>query len=414
MRTRGSRLKRGFRVLIAPLIVSSLVVGAFGGVLMADAKPKPNYPSWSDVNNAKKSVAKKKAMIAKLHQVIVSLTVQQLALEKVAMAKAEKYNQAKNIEDAMRAKVKVLAKKAKLAAAQADQANTQLGEIASQMYRNGTLGTSMNLFLNASNAGNLLYKLGTQEQLAGQANTIYKRAIQRQNYANAIKAQLVVATKELAVKTAAAEDALAQAQAAADALTAKVNEQKALNLTFTSQLASLEHTAASLEQQRIQGLIEEARQQNGTGPIDEPSLYNVGPPDKAKVEKMIAYASQQLGKPYVLGGMGPRVWDCSGITKAAYASVGIYIGTHSATNQFRTLAQERKLVPLRDAQRGDLMWYTFTQNQFDGDKYHVVIYLGKSSDGTDMILEAANPLRPVRIHYLYHGDLFGYAGRPTA
>ena len=120
-----------------------------------------------------------------------------------------------------------------------------------------------------------------------------------------------------------------------------------------------------------------------------------------------AFAKQQLGERYVLGGMGPNIWDCSGITKASYAAAGTYIGTHSATNQFYNMAGKRRLVPIKEAVRGDLMWYSYVDD-FNGDKYHVVIYLGNG-----MMLEAPNPLRVVRIVPLRYGDLFRYAGRPT-
>ena len=110
----------------------------------------------------------------------------------------------------------------------------------------------------------------------------------------------------------------------------------------------------------------------------------------------------------MLGGMGPSVWDCSGITKASYAAAGIYIGTHSATNQFNTMASERKLVPLTQWQPGDLIWYS-QSSSFNGDKYHVAIYLGG-----EMMLEAPNPARTVRIVPVRYGELFPYAGRPSA
>jgi cell wall-associated NlpC family hydrolase len=53
------------------------------------------------------------------------------------------------------------------------------------------------------------------------------------------------------------------------------------------------------------------------------------------------------------------------------------------------------------------MWYSKVDD-FNGDKYHVVMYLG---DG--MMLEAPNPAREVRIVKLRYGQLFRYAGRPT-
>ncbi len=392
--------------LLALFMVAGLI---FTPISIDSASAKKPYPSQQEVLNARKNVAKKRAMIKKLQGIITSLTYQEVALEKIAMLKAEKYNQAKDAEDAVAAKVKVLQKKVNAASAEANQAQTQLAQIASQMWRNGAAGTSLNLFLNGNKAGNLLYKLGAQEQIAQSSDQIFKVAIQRKQYAKALQLQLKAAKADLAIKTDAAQTALQQAQNAANTLQRKVDEQKSLNVTFTAQLATLENISLSLEAQRVKGLADEARQNdpNAPGPIDAPSLYDVGPPDTNKVAVAVAFAKQQLGEHYVLGAMGPNLWDCSGLTKGSYAAAGIYIGTHSATNQFYNMAAKRRLVPLKDAQPGDLMWYSYTSD-FNGDKYHVVIYLG---DG--MMIESPNPLRVVRIVPLRHGDLFEYAGRPS-
>jgi cell wall-associated NlpC family hydrolase len=109
------------------------------------------------------------------------------------------------------------------------------------------------------------------------------------------------------------------------------------------------------------------------------------------VEAAIWFASQQLGEPYVLGGSGPNVWDCSGLTKTAYANAGIYIGTHSATNQYHTLAARGLAVPVSQAQRGDLLFWGG-----GGDYYHVAIYLGGGR-----ILEAPRDGVPVREWYIW-------------
>lgn len=379
----------------------------FSGLTIQQAMAVPNYPSEQEVIEAQKTVTKKKAMIARIQGIIVDLTVEQVSLERKALLKGEKYNQAKDEERIVAAKVDLLQTKVNSAKAEAETAQKQLAQIASQMWRDGAAGTSLNLFLNSDNAGNLLYKLGAQEKIAQSSDQIYKSAIQRQQYAKSLTDQLKEAEAELAAKSAAAKVALQDAQDAAYELKVKVDEQNALNRTFKSQLVSLERISDSLMQQRIQGLIDEARQNNLPGPIDAPSLYTVGAPNTDKVETAISFGRQQLGERYVLGGMGPDIWDCSGITKKSYEVAGTYIGTHSATNQFYNMAGKRRLIPIKEAVRGDLMWYSYTDD-FNGDKYHVVMYLG---DG--MMLEAPNPNRTVRVVPLRYGDLFRYAGRPT-
>jgi cell wall-associated NlpC family hydrolase len=391
-------------------MVAATVFGLlFSQLAVAPSQAAPNYPSWADVQNAKKKVAAKKALIAKLEAIIADEAAKSAALGKIALIKGEAFNQAQSAVDQVAAKVKSLQTQVQAATNEATQAKTQLGQIAAQMYRNGAGGTTMNLLLNPGKASSLLYKLGAQDKVAQKNDTIYQRAIEKAKYAASLSSQLKVAKDELAVKAADARAKFAVAQSAANVVQAQVDRDNALNKTFYQQLASLQNTSADLERQRAEGLAAEARQNAGTSEPDAPELYTVGPPNDSQVQTAINFAKGHLGEAYVLGGMGPSVWDCSGITKAAYAAAGVYIGTHSATNQFLTLAQARKLVPVKDAVAGDLMWYTLAGTPFDGDKYHVVIYLGGG-----MMLEAPNPARTVRIVPLRYGELFPYAGRPTA
>ena len=104
-------------------------------------------------------------------------------------------------------------------------------------------------------------------------------------------------------------------------------------------------------------------------------------------DRIVGFARAQIGDPYVFAAAGPDSWDCSGITLGAYGSVGIPIGVHSATAQYRTAAQQGDLVPVAEAKPGDLLFYS----DGGGDMYHVTIYSG---DG--MMIEAPYPGRDVR------------------
>lgn len=391
------------------LIIGALALGLIASTaVVAPSWAVPSYPTAAEVAAAKKKVSTKKAMIKRLEAIIQDLTDKADAAEKTAQIKGEVYSQAKDIYDQKAAQVASLQSQADAAMAQANQATTQLGQIAAQMMRDGTGGTSLNLFLNANKASNLLYQLGAQEKLAQTSNTIYQRSIQKQKYAQSLADELQAAKIELEAKKKVAQAAYDEAQTAANTAQGLVNENVKLNKTFYAQLAILQNTSAELERQRAEGLAAERRQQAGSAKMDAPELYTVGDANAAKVDVALAFMRAQLGERYVLGGMGPDIWDCSGITKAGYAAAGIYIGTHSATNQFRTMAQARKLVPLNQMQVGDLLWYT-QDSAFDGDKYHVVVYIGGG-----LMLEAPNPARTVRIVPIRWGEMFPYAGRPSA
>jgi cell wall-associated NlpC family hydrolase len=142
---------------------------------------------------------------------------------------------------------------------------------------------------------------------------------------------------------------------------------------------------------------------SGSAPVAIPAPAPAAPSASA-VSTAVGFAQAQLGDAYALGGSGPDVWDCSGLTKAAYAAAGIYIGTHSATNQYNTMASQGKLVSFSNAQVGDLVFWGSP-----GNYYHVALYMGGGQ-----ILEAPNPTAPVRIHSIWSpGEVAPYVGRPS-
>jgi len=141
-------------------------------------------------------------------------------------------------------------------------------------------------------------------------------------------------------------------------------------------------------------------------PVSSPTLTAPAPNTQA-VATAVAFANAQLGDPYRLGAAGPDEWDCSGLTKASYAAAGVYIGTHSATNQYSTMSAAGRLLPLADMVAGDLLFYS-SGGSTSGSKYHTALYIG----GGRMI-EAPYPGRTVRSVAVRYGDLVPFAGRPT-
>jgi cell wall-associated NlpC family hydrolase len=121
-------------------------------------------------------------------------------------------------------------------------------------------------------------------------------------------------------------------------------------------------------------------------------------------ETAIDWAYQQLGKPYVWGAEGPDAFDCSGLTKVAWAQAGVQL-THSSRIQY----QQTTKVPVSQAQRGDLLFYSHDGTQ--AGIFHVGIYLG---DGQVIhALRDWSSWSGTKVTGMYYASgLLPYAGRP--
>ena len=118
-----------------------------------------------------------------------------------------------------------------------------------------------------------------------------------------------------------------------------------------------------------------------------PSGYAVPvgtPPGHAAV---VAFALAQLGKPYVWGAAGPAAYDCSGLTMAAWGSVGVALLHYTGDQQNEGVAvTAAQLTP------GDLVLTPGSDSPGPGIAGHVGLYLGDS-----LVLSAIDPADGVAV-----------------
>lgn len=118
----------------------------------------------------------------------------------------------------------------------------------------------------------------------------------------------------------------------------------------------------------------------------------------------INYACGQRGLPYVWGGNGPQNgdagFDCSGLTKAAYAAAGVSL-PRTAQTQFNAGPRVPAGQPLLP---GDLVFYGTPSNI-----HHVGLYIGGG-----LMINAPDFGQQVQINnYRYNGDDYAGATRPA-
>ena len=452
-RTSTRRSRRTSAVLLSAAMIGSVTAAA--GVAVP-AFADEDYPSWDEVAKAKQSEATKAKEIENLTGLLNGLQESSAAASQGSQMAAEAYRVTQDDLDAATAREESLDKQSAVAQKAADTSKMRAGLIAAHLAKTGAQDLSLNLFLNGNTADDLLSQLGTASKLSEQSETIYRQAVQDKNTAESLIAQAAAATaerkrlsEESKEKYDSASDAALGAQAALDVELKKSSE-------LYEQLALLKDTTADVEREyqtgldaaasaaalaKAQAAAAAAVKNNppaasapaapapaapaapapaapapaapapaapapaAPAPAAPPPVVSApAAPNASAVETALAFARAQLGDAYKLGGSGPDVWDCSGLTKAAYAAAGIYIGTHSATSQYNTMAGQGKLVSFSQVQVGDLVFWGSA-----GDYYHVAIYVGGGQ-----ILEAPDYGKPVRVHSIWSpGQVAPYVGRPA-
>lgn len=206
---------------------------------LANSAVAATYPSWTDVLNARNNVAAKKKAIAQLQAMLAELT----AKSEAAQAEAERlgaiFQEAQDAFDEAAYKADQLQAQADAAEKTATESRIRAGQFVSELARVGSINVSTTLLSDAGGATDLLAKLGFAAIIASQADGIYEVALQDQNAAQSLTDQATVAKtlrEELRKK---AESAFEQAQSAANAAAAAVEEQQKHEATLRAQLATL-------------------------------------------------------------------------------------------------------------------------------------------------------------------------------
>ena len=104
------------------------------------------------------------------------------------------------------------------------------------------------------------------------------------------------------------------------------------------------------------------------------------------IDIVVSYALAQQGKPYQFFTAGPDTFDCSGLTKAAYAQIGVSLIHQSASQARQGRAVDFVNEPI---QAGDLIFLITRNNE-------VINHVGMAISSTQWI-HAPAPGQPVRV-----------------
>jgi cell wall-associated NlpC family hydrolase len=302
--------------------------------------------------------------------------------------------------------------KIKRAKAEVQQTSRSIGQFAASAYRSGGIDSSLQLLL-VDDAQQFLDQSVVLDIVASsQATALRKGQVARLKLAQAeaeliqqeLQAQTVLATME------ANKEKLSEKVAATQAYLGQLKEEERQRLEEERKRreAASRAAAAAAAAAFNAGGSSSGGSSSGTtaasgGPNDNGELTTGGgnysggsgvSSDRAAI--VVAYALAQVGEPYVTtppGARPPDSWDCTKLTAAAWAQVGVRLTPYSYVQ-----AQEVRRISPDELQPGDLLFF------FKNGAHHASMYIGGG-----MIVEASSPSTGVRVTNVWNS---WWAGRP--
>lgn len=141
-----------------------------------------------------------------------------------------------------------------------------------------------------------------------------------------------------------------------------------------------------------------AKSSRSTTAVTKP-LEAVDASDDSVAKKVIAYAKQLAGVPYVYGGSSPSGFDCSGFIGYVFKNFGIKLNRSAAD-----MYLNGKKVSKNALKAGDLLFFDASARKASGQIDHAGIYLGN-----DQFIHASSSNGKVRIQKFseYPGTYIG-------
>ncbi|MFZ6991335.1 M23 family metallopeptidase [Curtobacterium sp. RRHDQ66] len=237
------------------LAVTGFALLGLTGTLVLDAPPASaaTYPSWDDVLAARGQESAKNGQIADIQDLIGQLGAKADAAVAEAEARGNEYSVAQRKAQRAAEKEQTLRADAEEHAEIAEQSAAQAGQFAAQMARSGGADVTTSVLTGGEDARDLLYDLGALSKLSEQAERVEAAATADAAVARALSGQADRAALALADLAKAAEERMAEAQAASDRAQVAYDEQQDNKARLEAQLATLKSGRVRTEAEFAKG-----------------------------------------------------------------------------------------------------------------------------------------------------------------
>ncbi|QDG67296.1 lytic transglycosylase domain-containing protein [Pseudarthrobacter sp. NIBRBAC000502772] len=242
-----------------PALAGLLAVALVGSAALLpshadDDAPPGGYPSWQDVQNAKKSEAGKAAEVTRINGLLGGLQAEAEALGNAAVTSAAEYAKAEAALQAATSTVDALTAQTARAAAELGQYKKEIGALAAQSYKTG--GTNMGFFVALDAVqNNSIHGLNIVQIVSDKTAALVNKSAGAERISRALADQEQAARAERERLSGEARTKLDAAQSAQQAMSRQIAEQQEHGQELTAQLASLKGTTAAVEGEFRQGQV---------------------------------------------------------------------------------------------------------------------------------------------------------------
>lgn len=206
--------------------IATLLLTATVGIQPAAAAPAADYPSWNDVQAAKRDEASAKAQLDALNKAIAAAQAEVDRTQAEAQKRGEEYAAAQEAYDEQVLVAQKVTEQQQAAQAEADAAKLQSTQLINSLAKQGGTDLTAGILGDTGDADGYLYRIGTMQKVTERNGAVYAQALQLQNTAKSLAEQEKIEQDKLEELKADAEAKFQVAQDAAVAAADKLAAQQ--------------------------------------------------------------------------------------------------------------------------------------------------------------------------------------------
>lgn len=332
VRTPGAGRRTARRAGLVAALASALVLSTLGAPASL-AAPSADFPSWADVQAAKKDEASARAELTRLNASITAAQAEVDRTQKEAELRGTEYAEAQQAYDEQVLVTQNVQRQQQEAQAAADKARLESTQFIANLAKQGSGGDlTVGLLGDTGNADGYLYRIGAMQKVSERSDAVYSMAVQLQNVARSLAEQEEVEQAKLDELKQIAEAKFLVAQKAAEEAAARYAELQEAQAKAQALVAYLTDRREVTEADYLEGL----RQQWGSGAAGEVSASGWARPAGGWITSHYGMRVNPVNGAWMLhtgvdlAGGGLTGASCGANIHAAHAGVVTYAGWYGS------------------------------------------------------------------------------------